>query len=31
MEGTINDRDNAFDPNPMETQGNKMDEEEALE
>lgn len=31
LDGTINDRDNLFDPNPMATQGNRMDEEEAIE
>jgi len=31
MEGTLNDRDNAFDPDPFQTQANAMDEEELLE
>ena len=31
MEGTINNRDNAFDPDPMQSQANAMDEEDLLE
>ena len=31
MEGTLNERDNAFDPDPFQTQQNAMDEEDLLE